>query len=325
MGTATLEHRFVMRNTGGAPLVIHDVKKTCSCVVEEVSDRVLQPGQEGHIDIRLELATIAIQAKTGIIERSVAVESNDPVASVVQLTLRGTRERNHFYYPAQVDFHAVPLAKSATQDIHYIPKADFMGAVEPKVETTAEYLSASIERVRHESNPFAAEVKRASGDFDFALSDSAYPRDGYVIHVTLSDKTPAGEFWQAVRLHTGDPVDSTIMIRILGTIDEPLDITPRRLFLGLLRDSSDLERSIQVSCDDGRPFSITRVESKLPFIEAVPERVSDTAWRIRLALAEGQIAAGDFEGHLEVLTDFQAMERFTIGVYGKVSELSTWN
>ena len=113
-------------------------------------------------------------------------------------------------------------------------------------------------------------------------------------------------------------MDSRIMIPIFVDIREPLEIVPRRLFLGLIENGMELNRGITVRSRDGSALNIHTLSSRVPFIVPHARRVSASVWRIDLSLEREKLRAGDFRGLLDVSTDFPAMEHFTIGLYGRV-------
>ena len=317
LGKATIRHRFEFRNSGSAPLHILKVRKTCSCIVDQVSKDVVQPNEEGFVQVALKLDTIAIQEKSGLVERSVLVESNDPEHPLVKLTLRGTREKNHFFYPSQIMLGPVFIHQSESKQIYYLPKKDIMAMYNPKVTTSAYFLEAKLDKKIFLRPPLVPNLARVTSDFDFALSESAYPREGYEITVTLQPTAPAGEFLHYIILETGDPVDSQILVRVLADIREPLDIAPRRVFLGLVQKGEQLSRRIIISSRDEQAFTIHSASSDINGIIPNIKKIAPSRWQINLELNPQKISTGDFKGLLHIATDFPGMESFTIGVYGR--------
>lgn len=42
---------FTFRNEGTGPLIINDVDTGCGCMQVEIAEKVVEPGQEGHIEV----------------------------------------------------------------------------------------------------------------------------------------------------------------------------------------------------------------------------------------------------------------------------------
>ena len=75
---------FVLTNRGDAPLVINHVRKSCGCATAELAVKSLAPGATAEL-------TTAILGNhvTGSYRKNFYVESNDPAAPLVTLTLAG--------------------------------------------------------------------------------------------------------------------------------------------------------------------------------------------------------------------------------------------
>jgi len=80
-----VQHSFVLRNEGSAPLVIDRVRSSCGCTVALLSDREILPGEEAELS-----ATFDPTRFHGNVVKTLYVYSNDPAFKVVQLYLRGT-------------------------------------------------------------------------------------------------------------------------------------------------------------------------------------------------------------------------------------------
>ena len=79
-----VEHRFIFRNTGGANLVLTDVRGSCGCTVgKEWPRQPIPPGEEGSI-----LVTFDSEGRSGRQDKTVTVVSNTTPPSTV-LTITG--------------------------------------------------------------------------------------------------------------------------------------------------------------------------------------------------------------------------------------------
>jgi len=78
----TVKHIFKFKNAGDAVLFINDIVVGCSCTGTLVSDKSLQPGATGELEVTL---------STGYTEtklfRSIYVYSNDPKNGIVILNI----------------------------------------------------------------------------------------------------------------------------------------------------------------------------------------------------------------------------------------------
>lgn len=78
-----LRHDFVVKNTGSANLEITRVAAGCGCTVTSF-DKVIAPGQSGKVTIEVKLYEEWAGRR---ISQSALVESNDPQARPVSLTV----------------------------------------------------------------------------------------------------------------------------------------------------------------------------------------------------------------------------------------------
>ncbi|MBN2199274.1 MAG: DUF1573 domain-containing protein [Candidatus Aminicenantes bacterium] len=92
------EHEFLFRNDGGETLVVSKVETTCGCTAALVSDKKLEPGQEGRIKV-----AFATAGYRGRVTKHVFVFSNDPRRSRVQLAVAADVET-----PPQPRFEIAP-------------------------------------------------------------------------------------------------------------------------------------------------------------------------------------------------------------------------
>lgn len=79
----TLNKEFMIRNFGGADLVIEGISTTCGCTVGQMETRTLKPGMAVPLRVSLETRTYA-----GVVQRSVLIRSNDPVKAVLEVKVQ---------------------------------------------------------------------------------------------------------------------------------------------------------------------------------------------------------------------------------------------
>jgi hypothetical protein len=75
--------KFTITNTGGYPLVIGEVKGTCSCTVAEYPENPIQPGESGRILAYVNTEKI----KTGLLNKSVRIVANTS-PSITQVVVK---------------------------------------------------------------------------------------------------------------------------------------------------------------------------------------------------------------------------------------------
>ncbi len=93
-----VEHAFILRNKGNAPLTIKNTRTSCGCTVANVSASVVQPSKSTEIRASFDSGNFF-----GNVTKTIAVESNDPKTPVYTLTLKGTVVEEIAVTPRQVN------------------------------------------------------------------------------------------------------------------------------------------------------------------------------------------------------------------------------
>lgn len=103
-----VEHTFVIRNKGDAPLTIKSVRPSCGCTAVTTSASVIAPGKTGEIKASFNSANYS-----GAVNKIVTVDSNDPKAPSATLNLKGTVIEEIQVTPKQLNLGQVKIG--ATQ------------------------------------------------------------------------------------------------------------------------------------------------------------------------------------------------------------------
>lgn len=80
---------FKVKNTGSYPLVIADVKPSCSCTVVNKPDSPIQPGQEGNIKAEVNTSNTS----SGMVTKSVRIVANTE-PSVTEVVIKAKVKSN---------------------------------------------------------------------------------------------------------------------------------------------------------------------------------------------------------------------------------------
>jgi len=84
-----IKAKFTVKNTGDFPLVIADVKGSCSCTVASKPDAPIQPGDEAVIKAEVDTE----RTSTGSISKSVRIVANTE-PSVTEVGIKATVKNN---------------------------------------------------------------------------------------------------------------------------------------------------------------------------------------------------------------------------------------
>jgi len=97
-----LDHTFVIKNIGDAPLKINHIRPACGCTAANASVPVMLPGKTSDIKITFNSANFY-----GTVTKTVAVETNDPKTPTSTLTLTGTIIEEVAVLPKQLNLGQV--------------------------------------------------------------------------------------------------------------------------------------------------------------------------------------------------------------------------
>jgi len=78
-----VEHEFIIRNVGKAPLTISRAYTTCGCTSAEISAKVIQPGEVATIKLIFDAGFHDTAGQT--VRRGLIIENNDPNYSQAEI------------------------------------------------------------------------------------------------------------------------------------------------------------------------------------------------------------------------------------------------
>ena len=107
-GSAAI-HTFRLTNTGDAPLSIAGVQASCGCTTTVLEKSQLAPGESVGLEARVNTAGFS-----GTVQKTVTVQSNDPVTPSLILHLTLTLVSDVHPEPAPVTSVPVPVVPSPT-------------------------------------------------------------------------------------------------------------------------------------------------------------------------------------------------------------------
>lgn len=99
-----VDHVFILKNKGGSVLNIGNVSTSCGCTVADVSTRSIAPGK--HSDIRVSFNSTNF---SGIINKSVTIQTNDPKTPVYTLILKGSVFEEINFTPKQLNLGEIKI------------------------------------------------------------------------------------------------------------------------------------------------------------------------------------------------------------------------
>ena len=83
-----VERKFIIRNTGDAPLTISRAYTTCGCTTAEISASVIPPGKVAEVTLILDAGYHDVAGQT--VRRGLIIENNDPRQSEVEIWIQAS-------------------------------------------------------------------------------------------------------------------------------------------------------------------------------------------------------------------------------------------
>ena len=111
----TVNHEFVLRNSGAAPLVISGVRSSCGCTVASMKQKTLQPGEQTLVEAKFNL-----KGRRGRQQKSIQIQSNDPTKPQMHLWMKGTAVAELSPEPLYVNFGNIEEESAKTQNIKLV-------------------------------------------------------------------------------------------------------------------------------------------------------------------------------------------------------------
>ena len=291
---AVLEHDFVLKNEGSAPLRIMRVQMTSPLIVTGMPAS-LAPGTEARIRVRLDTSGLR-----GRFPGAIQVSLNDPDLPEANLVFEGV---------------IVP-------PIEVSPAPAFFLA-----GRRGEARQASVEIINHEAEPLRIdEVRRPSDRFSTKLETLEDGRR-YRLTLFLRPDGPGGRHSEPIVLTTSSPSQPTLTIVANTYLRERVYTFPDAVDIGTLsladinRDPELLERMAQtlmVYQLGGEDFKVT-LRTNLPQLIVRSERGPQRdRYQNTLTLIQQKLKPGSIQGSIFIETNDKAFPLLVVPVFGDI-------
>jgi hypothetical protein len=290
-----VEHPFLLKNGGSAPLRILHIRMTAPLTIER-SQAQVEPGAE--TDLRFKLDTASLK---GLFEGEIVISLNDPTQPETTLAFRGT---------------VVPEIEVSPQPAFWI------------VAQKGEGNSAELEILNHGAAPLRIEgVDHPKEKFDTQLETLEEGRR-FRLTLILDPAAPAGK----TREHITVLTDSKKMpvLRILANINvrERIYTFPDAVDLGALplsllekTDAPDqLAQTLMIYHQGATDFQV-KLHTDLPALDLKWERgPQGDRYQATVSLIRGAVRPGSLQGSIYIETNDPDFPLLTIPVTGLILE-----
>ncbi|MGF1582233.1 MAG: DUF1573 domain-containing protein [Gemmataceae bacterium] len=233
---AQLMHRFKMKNIYTKPLQITGLRVSCGCASATANKRVLQPLEEGYVDVKMDGARF-----TGPKTIQVMVTFGPKYVSTATLVVSANARPDVVFNPGSVDFGTVQQGQTPTKSID----VEYAGAMDWRI----------TEVIKSKYAPFDIVPKQLYRQGGRVLRNNQV---GYQMKVTLRKTAKPGPFSHKLYLVTNDPASPRLAVSIEGTIMASLSVTPNNIAFGTPKVGEKVTKHVVVR--GNRPFSIKSIK-----------------------------------------------------------------
>jgi Protein of unknown function (DUF1573) len=289
-----VEATFVVKNAGGADLIISDARPSCGCTVASF-DKLIKPGAEGKI-----VSSVDTKSFSGPISKSVLVVSNDPDRPQMNLFIKAMVKPYVDVLPQAFVRFSVIKGDNAGQDV--ILLSEEKGFRPTIAETSQPYVKAEI---------------LPAGDKDKIPGRSG---DQYKVRLSVTPDAPEGLLNAPIRIATGVAQQPTVEIPVSGIVRPRVSVTPVTVNFGNFTAGKDpITRNIIVTNNKPAvPVKVMRAEVSVPgFVTDVVPTQEGVSYTV-VVKASGAVKKGALDGTVKLFTSDKERAVIEIPLRGEV-------
>jgi len=286
---AVVEHEFVLRNQGSAPIVIEKVSMTTPLLVSEMPHAVA-PRSEGRIHFKLDTANLE-----GKFEGIILVSLNDRAMPQARLAFSG------FVIP--------PIELS--------PRAAFFVAGQRRQGNRA-----PIEIVNHESSPLQIEKIEHSAERFTTKLEILKPGQRYRLTLALKPDGPTGRASDTILIRTSSKRMPVLKVAANTYLYERVHAFPDIVDFGTLR-AGEADRTpvvLMIHQEGGTDFKV-QLSTDVPGLSLKSERgPKGDRYQVELNLASEKLRMGSIKGSIFIDTNDRKFPRVVVPVSAQIVE-----
>lgn len=287
-----LQHEFILRNSGDAPLEIKHigVDKTMRIISNITS---IEPGKEATLVV--EVDTIYFSDHTGW---TITVQSNDPTNPSLRLDLVVAIEAS---------------LRLSSPDIRWV-YVQYEG--DATIKTVLASLDGQKFSVTDIKSPldFISIQQRAALDSE-RIGDLEGPQ--YVLELTLREDAPVGAIAGRAEIFTDHPKQKRLQLPLSGFVRPIMHVTPTQFDIGTVSVTEEQHLMINVRSFATEPMKITDITHD---VQGLTYRLEPTAeGRIyELLIDLKDLPKGPLEGTITLKTNFDKVPVYKVRMKGNV-------
>jgi len=255
----SVEHTFLVKNTGTADLEIKKVQPACGCTTAELEKNIIPPGDSAKVAAKLSLA-----GRSGEVQKPINIESNDPTNPTLQLLIKGI---------VSADFQISPNTMMLQKD-------------SPEALASASVIVKSLKNEPFEILTSQSESGKLKIRWDKLPDESAYQ-----VTANLEDRYEPGQYGDKITLETNHPTRKQLEVSVLVVVPAPISVAPSKLVLPQ-ETSSPISRTIVLKNPPNSPLTIDKIETPYPSMTSKFEPMGDFGVRVVIGNIQPSVALG---------------------------------
>ncbi|MFV0442787.1 MAG: DUF1573 domain-containing protein [Planctomycetaceae bacterium] len=228
-----VQHKIEIKNLYGEPITLLSSKSSCGCTTPELSTRILQPGEVGYLNLKLNTVRFSKHKNPNV---DVQVSFGKSAITTVRIPVHAYIRDDVTTSSDTVDFGIVGAGQAAQQ---------------------------TVQVNYHGHNPWKITgVRDAGSGVSVEISKPRRTAQGltYDIALSLSPEMKLGQLDRSLIILTEEPNQSYIPLRVKGTVEADIVVATPVVHLGGLTPGAEAKTRLIVR---GRqPFAIEGVESQ---------------------------------------------------------------
>jgi hypothetical protein len=281
-----LYYRFKMKNIYAVPLEL-SARVGCNCVTLTPLSQILQPRQEGYLDITMDSSRFTGQKSVNIY----ITASNPDYASSTTLQVSAYSRTDVVVNPGQINFGVVPRGQgTALQSLD----VEYAGVLDWRVSDVIKH-DAPLEVT-------CKELYRRPGQV------------GYQVTVAIRPDAPAGPLKNELLLKTNDPASPLVPILVEANIQASVSVAPNPVRIGNLKMGEAVTKLVVVRAT--KPFRIVAIDGQG---DGMNVDLPPVAAQVQVLKFKFQpVKPGDIRRQLRIKTDLDQEATASVTIEGTV-------
>lgn len=278
-----VEHQFVLKNQGNAPLSVERVVASCGCTAGTIDSNTIAPGEEGKLKVSFDT-----KGFFGEKLKTVRVYTNDSDTPMTVLSLKGVIKPDIEIIPPRILFEDVVKGEPSPVQELQLRVRKGAGAEIGKVQTYSKYIALTP-------------LEETAGEKRFSVS-------------VLPD-APAGELRERIVVGISGGKVSSMNVPVFAIIKGKLRLKPSRLSFGII-EGSTLKRTVKLVNRGKAPVKIIDISSKNEAVKtSVKEEKPGHVFSIEVSI-DPTLVEDDVSESIVITTDSEEEPALTLNIYG---------